>query len=52
MSKLTCTAKSKSVAIAAFAGAALALAGNALARDLMIVGLGGGFQDNARTHLF
>jgi putative spermidine/putrescine transport system substrate-binding protein len=52
MSKLTCTAKSKSVAIAAFAGATLALAGNALARDLMIVGFGGGFQDNARTHLF
>ena len=32
--------------------ASLTLAGNALARDLMIVGFGGPFQDNARPALF
>jgi len=36
----------------AMAGAALLAAGSAAARDLMIVGFGGPFQDNARTALF
>ena len=35
-----------------FALAALLLAAPAQARDLMVVGFGGGFQDNARKHLF
>ena len=41
----------KSMAIA-FAGAALLACGAAQARDLMIVGFGGPFQDNARVALF
>lgn len=32
--------------------ALLVPAGTAFARDLMVVGFGGGFQDNARKHLF
>ncbi len=42
----------KLLLLAAIAGAALAATGAAAARDLMIVGFGGGFQDNARIHLF
>jgi len=34
------------------AATAVATSGVASARDLMIVGFGGGFQDNARKHLF
>jgi putative spermidine/putrescine transport system substrate-binding protein len=41
----------KKMAIA-LAGAALLATGVAQARDLMVVGFGGGFQDNARKHLF
>jgi len=37
---------------AALAGAMVLAAGAASARDLMVVGFGGGFQDNARKHLF
>lgn len=46
------TTKTKLLLLAAIAGAALAATGAAAARDLMIVGFGGGFQDNARIHLF
>jgi putative spermidine/putrescine transport system substrate-binding protein len=42
----------KSALMAALVGASLAGAGVAAARDLMIVGFGGGFQDNARKALF
>jgi len=42
----------KFTAIAALIGASLLGASVASARDLMIVGNGGGFQDNARKHLF
>ena len=42
----------KRVAMSALLGAALLGAGAAAARDLMIVGFGGPFQDNARKHLF
>ncbi len=40
--------------LAALVGATLAVtaAQSAQARDLMVVGFGGGFQDNARKHLF
>ena len=43
--------RQKSMAIA-FAGVALLASGAAQARDLMIVGFGGPFQDNARVALF
>ena len=46
------TTTTKLLLLAAIAGAALAATGAAAARDLMIVGFGGGFQDNARIHLF
>ena len=42
----------KGVAMSALVGVALLGAGVAAARDLTIVGFGGGFQDNARKHLF
>jgi len=42
--------RQKSMAIA-FAGVALLASGAAQARDLMIVGFGGPFQDNARVAL-
>jgi len=45
-------AKMKTAVIAALFGASLFGASVATARDLMIVGFGGGFQDNARIHLF
>jgi putative spermidine/putrescine transport system substrate-binding protein len=44
--------KTRSAVMAALAGVALLGAGAAAARDLMIVGFGGGFQDAARKHLF
>ena len=37
---------------AAIAAALLAAAPAADARDLTVIGFGGGFQDNARKHLF
>ncbi|MCC7060933.1 MAG: extracellular solute-binding protein, partial [Burkholderiaceae bacterium] len=42
----------RSAFIAAALAAAAAAPGTADARDLMVVGFGGGFQDNARKHLF
>jgi putative spermidine/putrescine transport system substrate-binding protein len=44
--------KTRSAAMAALTAAALLGSGLVAARDLMIVGFGGGFQDNARKHLF
>src|SRR5690349_6917235 len=44
--------KIASTLLALATAAALAAPGVASARDLMIVGFGGGFQDNARKHLF
>jgi len=44
--------KFASTLLALAAAAATAVSGAATARDLMIVGFGGGFQDNARKHLF
>jgi putative spermidine/putrescine transport system substrate-binding protein len=45
------TSKLKSVVLA-LAGAAMFASGATTARDLMVVGFGGPFQDNARTALF
>ena len=47
-----CRPKMKSIAMAMLTGASLLGAGATAARDLMIVGFGGGFQDNARAALF
>lgn len=44
--------KFASTLLAVATAATLAVSGLASARDLMIVGFGGGFQDNARKHLF
>jgi len=44
--------KMKSAVMAALVGASLLGTSLASARDLMVVGNGGGFQDNARKHLF
>ena len=44
--------KVASTLLALAAATAVATSGAASARDLMIVGFGGGFQDNARKHLF
>ena len=44
--------KLKTLALAVLAGASMLGAGTVVARDLMIVGFGGGFQDNARGALF
>ncbi|MCC7041425.1 MAG: ABC transporter substrate-binding protein [Burkholderiales bacterium] len=44
--------KLASTLFAVAAAVATAVSGAAVARDLMIVGFGGGFQDNARKHLF
>lgn len=47
-----CKLQLKSFLLATLVGASLVGAGSAAARDLMVVGFGGGFQDNARKHLF
>ena len=44
--------KLQSIALAALAAATLCGASAVAARDLMVVGFGGGFQDNARSALF
>jgi putative spermidine/putrescine transport system substrate-binding protein len=44
--------KTSSIGMALLAGVTLLAASVASARDLMVVGFGGGFQDNARKHLF